>query len=303
VVILLTVVAALLAGLFALWRLRFGYPPDDTPRVLCYHKISDRFCFEGTWMTRRRFLEQIDHVIGRGFEFINEANYLDTIGRNVSGADRPAEAPVIEPGGTSVLLTFDDGYAELRAVIEEELAPRGVPSLVFLITEFVGARNTWDLGLGRRRFGHLNWGEVRMLAKQGVSFGSHGATHRDLTRLGASELGREIEASRRRIEEETGISPRCFSYPFGRVNDNVKRAVRDAGYEAAFSLYPPHGNATVDRFALRRNGVYIIDNNFTLDCKMTRGPLFWFEEMKCRTINAVAMVTPLLKLLSGGRGM
>jgi peptidoglycan/xylan/chitin deacetylase (PgdA/CDA1 family) len=316
-IIFLTIAVVLLAVLFASWRFRFRYPPDDAPRVLCYHKISDRFCFEGTWMTRRRFLRQIDHVSSRGFDFIDEADYLATLDGNPPAGNSKTEAAATEaaateasadqpsasePPGNRVLLTFDDGYAELAGMYEEELLPRAVPLLVFLITEFVGADNTWDIGLGRRSFKHLTWDDVRALASKGVSFGSHGATHRDLTRLRPDELALEIEGSRRRIHEETGIAPRCFSYPFGRANDTVKRAVRDAGYEAAFSLYPPHANDTVDRFALRRNGVYIIDTDFALDCKMTRGPLFWFEEMKCRTINAVAVLTPLIKRVSSGRG-
>jgi hypothetical protein len=56
----------------------------------------------------------------------------------------------------------------------------------------------------------------------------------------------------------------------------------------------------VDRFALRRNGVYIIDPAIALKCKLERNPFFWFEEMKCRTINGVAVLTPVLKRLSAG---
>jgi hypothetical protein len=79
-------------------------------------------------------------------------------------------------------------------------------------------------------------------------------------------------------------------------------AVREAGFTTAFSLYPTHSNETVDPFALRRNGVYIIDTPFTIDCKLTRSPLFWFEEMKCRAINQMAVLTPVLKRFSAGPG-
>ena len=70
------------------------------------------------------------------------------------------------------------------------------------------------------------------------------------------------------------------------------------GYDAAFSLYPAHHNFTFDRFAIRRNGVYIIDPAGWIQTKITPGPLFWLEEMKCRAINAIAAVTPAIKRLS-----
>jgi hypothetical protein len=177
-----------------------------------------------------------------------------------------------------------------------------VPLLVFLVTDFVGRNNDWELSLGRRPFRHMDWDRVRELSELGVTFGSHGASHRDLTGLSPEELRHEIEGSRERIERETGVAPRTFSYPFGRTNPAVARAVQEAGYEAAFSLYPPHANERVDRFALRRDCVYIIDTRFTLGCKLTRNPFFWFEEMKCRSINQVAVVTPLLKRLSAFLG-
>ena len=131
--------------------------------------------------------------------------------------------------------------------------------------------------------------------------GSHGLDHSDLTGLGCSELDNQLMISRRVIRDEAGIDARSFSYPFGRYNDRVVSAVRKAGYDAAFSLYPKHTNRRIDRFALRRNAVYVIDTPLTLQCKLEQNPLFWFEEMKCRAINGVAVLTPLLKRFGPGR--
>lgn len=88
---------------------------------------------------------------------------------------------------------------------------------------------------------------------------------------------------------------RTLSYPFGRYCEAAQAAARDAGFEAAFSLYPAHSNATINRFALRRDAVYIIDPVSTIETKLERNPLYGLEEMKCRAINAVAVLTPFLK--------
>jgi peptidoglycan/xylan/chitin deacetylase (PgdA/CDA1 family) len=287
--ILLLTAAAIAVLLYARWRSRYRHPPDDVPRVLCYHKFSDRFCFEGTWIPRRRFVDQVDHLMRRGYRFIDETEYFESLLHRTKENAR------------KILLTFDDGYAELRDVFVEELVPRGVPALVFLVAGFAGRENTWDLSVGRRPFSHLSWDQVCEMASLGARFGSHGLTHADLTRLDPEAVRREVAESRESIGEQTGVEVRSFSYPFGRYDGVSKAAVEAAGYTGGFSLYPHHPNEYVDWFCIRRNAVYIIDTSISLEWKLERSPFAWFEEMKCRTINALAALTPILKKFSPDR--
>lgn len=277
----ITIVVLLL--LYVTWRLRYRYPPPGTPQALCYHKLSDRFCLEGTWMTRKRFLGQIDNLVNAGYRFIGEDEYLAAI-------EDPSPA-----AHKTILLTFDDGYEDLYDMYLEHLLPRGIPVLVFIVTGYVGQENTWDLSGGRRRFRHLSWPQITAMAKAGARFGSHGSTHADLTRSETGAIDTEVAGSKSTIESTLETKVRSFSYPFGRYNFRTKSAVEAAGYEAAFSLYPKHSNEIVDRFALRRNGVYIIDTRQTIQWKLEPSAVYWFEEMKCRTINNVAALTPILK--------
>ncbi|UCH82600.1 MAG: polysaccharide deacetylase family protein [Candidatus Latescibacterota bacterium] len=241
-------------------------------------------------MTRKRFLDQIDQLKNAGYRFVDEDEFLLAISGRAPTNDK------------RLLLTFDDAYEELFNVYLEHLRPREVPILVFIVSSYVGRENTWDLTGGRRRFKHLSWDQIKAMAKAGARFGSHGATHADLTTLDARSLDVEIARSKTDIESALGVTARSFSYPFGRYDQRVKTAVESAGYEAAFSLYPKHCNEIVDRFALRRNGVYIIDTPRTIRWKLERSPVYWFEEMKCRTINGIAVLTPVIKRVSPGRG-
>jgi peptidoglycan/xylan/chitin deacetylase (PgdA/CDA1 family) len=285
-IVFAAIVAVMLVLLYARWKARYRFPPADVPRILCYHKFSDRFCFEGTWLPRRRFVEQVDFLLGRGYRFIGEEEYYESLQRRTS------------ENAKKILLTFDDGYEELFDVYVEDLVPRGIPILVFLVADFAGRENTWDLSLGRRPFVHLSWDQVREMADLGARFGSHGLSHADVTRLTTEGLCGEINDSRRFIGEQTGREILSFSYPFGRYDRRSKAAVEAAGYTGAFSLYPSHTNEYVDWFCLRRNGVYIIDTTVSLGWKLEGSCFFWFEEMKCRTINALSVLTPLLKNLS-----
>ena len=301
-----------LGALYLIWRVKYRYPPANISQVLCYHKISRHFLFEGTWTTPNRFFTQIDRLTGEGYKFIDEDAYLAGLERWLDDAPgRPARPHPAAPDNRAghsgdhpdkqLFLTFDDGYSQIFSLVFPRLADQGISAHIFLVTDYVGRENHWDLSLGRPPSRHFDWPEVKEMAEHGFTFGSHGASHRDLTRLSKAACSDELRRSRSAIEDRLGRPVRSFSYPFGRYNRRLTGLVRSAGYEAAFSLYPAHSNERLDRFALRRNGIYVIDSPRTIKLKLQRHPLSWFEEMKCRTINATAALTPLFKSLSGSR--
>lgn len=275
----------LAAGLLlqVIWRVRHGYPPENLPRVLCFHKISTRFLWEGTWTTPAHFESIIRSLGERGYTFIDETAYLAAL-------EHPSPA-----AAKQVFLTFDDGYAETIEIAHRILAPGKIPFHVFFVSDYAGRVNAWELSLGRPAHRHLSLERVGELAHAGVSFGSHTASHADATRLSDGALRDDLQRSRRDIEAATGRAVRTLSYPFGRYNARVEAAAQAAGFEAAFSLYPKGSNARVDRFALRRDAVYVIDPVATVKRKLERNAFYGLEEMKCRAINAVAVLTPLLK--------
>ncbi len=280
---ILVVLGAALALVHVRWRGRYGYPARYVPQTLCFHKVSKRFLFEGTWTTPKRFFAYVDRLRDRGWEFVDEARFLESL-RNTPDLGDSKE----------LLLTFDDGYGSL-VDIAHGLRERNVSMHVFVLTDFVGKDNAWDLQLGRPAERHMSWDELRELMAAGHSIGSHGCSHSDLTTLSTEQIERELKDSMAAIDANLSVRARTFSYPFGRYNDAIKIAVREAGYDAAFSLYPRHGNDLVDRYALRRNGVYIIDPVTAIERKLERNRLYWIEETKCRAINGVARLTPMIK--------
>jgi peptidoglycan/xylan/chitin deacetylase (PgdA/CDA1 family) len=280
--IFMTVIGAL-AVAYAVWRLRHGYPRRDAPRALCFHKLSRRFCWEGTWTTPARFARALDHLRESGWRFLSEAEYLSAL-----------EVPS-EQWARAVFVTFDDAYASVYEEAFPILRERAIPFHLFVVSDYAGKVNDWDLGLGRPPHRHATWDELREMVAAGATVGSHGASHADLTSLDGPGLRDELVRSRERIASSLGVAVRTFSYPFGRSNARVRAAAREAGYAAAFSLYPRGRSDRVDRYALRRDAVYIIDPAGSVETKLRPGPLFWLEDTKCRAINAVAVLTPLLK--------
>jgi peptidoglycan/xylan/chitin deacetylase (PgdA/CDA1 family) len=68
-----------------------------------------------------------------------------------------------------------------------------------------------------------------------MSIGSHGIAHSDLKSLAPDALDTELTRSKATLEAVHGQPVETFSIPFGRYNARVLKAIRKAGYSAAFT--------------------------------------------------------------------
>ena len=90
-----------------------------------------------------------------------------------------------------------------------------------------------------------------------VTIGSHTVSHPRLTRCDDAALAAELEESRRLLEDWCGATVDLFAYPKGDYDLRVARAVRDAGYRAAFAEDPV--GAGLPDFEIPRIGLYAHD--------------------------------------------
>ena len=74
--------------------------------------------------------------------------------------------------------------------------------------------------------------QIRNIASR-HEIGAHSLTHRDLTRLNAEELIREIRGSKIYLEDIIQKEVKMFAYPWGRFNLRLKKEVKSAGFQGA----------------------------------------------------------------------
>jgi len=108
--------------------------------------------------------------------------------------------------------------------------------------------------------------EIKALAARGIEFGSHGHAHEDLTQLPLSAVESDVGASKSVLEGALGIEVTSFSYPYGKENEKIRWAVREAGFQAACVMHPGDNDAAVDPFQLKR--IMIKENDTFLNFKI-----------------------------------
>ncbi len=105
----------------------------------------------------------------------------------------------------------------------------------------------------------LTWDGIRELSRSGVTIGAHADLHWAMHPFEDLQfLKEQAERSRQRIEEEVGPC-RYFAYPFGNTRDvgrDAWQAVRDAGYDFAFTTLGGTLNARQNPWLLPRYGLH-----------------------------------------------
>jgi peptidoglycan/xylan/chitin deacetylase (PgdA/CDA1 family) len=151
-------------------------------------------------------------------------------------------------------ITFDDGYRGLREHAFPVLEAHGFRATCFVITDYAGRLNRWDVAYGGRRFAHLAWRDMRAWQGRGIEFASHTATHPRLTRCSSEQVGGELSRSRVDIARELGVETPAVSYPFGAFGVREERFAREAGYVAGFGIARGWGGSVM---GIARVPVYV----------------------------------------------
>ncbi len=212
--------------------------------ILTYHSLDTSSSVVS--VTPREFADQMAVLAEAGFRGVSLREALSY-----------REAHDVWPE-RSVVLTFDDGYANFYEEAMPTLARHDFTATVFVISGHVGKRNDWappPAGLGLREM--LTWPQIIELSSAGIEIGAHTRAHKDLRQLSAPEAQEEISGSRAEIEDRLSQAVESFAYPFGHVSpaalDIVRREFRAACTTVLrrASEEPLHELPRVDMYYLR----------------------------------------------------
>jgi peptidoglycan/xylan/chitin deacetylase (PgdA/CDA1 family) len=125
----------------------------------------------------------------------------------------------------SVVLTFDDAWADNHANALEPIVSHRLPATLYVPSHLLSTP------------GYMSPSQVREMAAAGVSIGAHTRTHPDLRRCDPAELEEEVRGSKEDLEDLLGHPVSAFAYPTGLYDARTVRAVESAGFTSAVTTH------------------------------------------------------------------
>lgn len=201
--------------------------------VLCYHNI-DEHGSKAMTIPVSEFEKEMQQLKDSGFSVIGMQDFL---------AWRRGEKSI---PSKSCVITLDDGWISGYTNAWPILKKYGYPFTMFIYINYVGTGGK-----------SVSWEQLEEMRDAGVDIQSHTYSHanlrapttgvdkhtlgliqKDIATLGQDGwMRKEIIESKKVLEQRLGIKVNALAYPFGNYNPKARALVKEAGYEAAFTVY------------------------------------------------------------------
>ena len=228
--------------------------------VLMYHQVA-----RPRWGVKYPYLSVPPALFARQMRELLDAGM-------VSGDLSDAAGGVQAEKNGKIVITFDDGFENVFRNAMPVLKECGFRAIQFIVSGFIGKRNSWDEALDGLTEPLMDEAQIREWLAQGHRIGAHTRTHRRLPSLPSGAMREEIESSKKELEDRFGVAVEDFCYPHGAYDQRVADMVQEVGFKTACTI----------RFGVNRQGV----NPFQL-LRMTarresRGLKHWVRQWKTR---------------------
>jgi len=155
------------------------------------------------------FEKQLDYLAKKGYQTIFLSELMDGL-KNGSLPKKP------------IVLTFDDGYAEIYQNLFPKLKNYNFKATLFIITQAVG---------GER---YLTWEQLKEMSQSGlVEIGDHTLSHPSLPAESEEQEKDQILSAKNILEQRLEIKVQVFAYPYGSFNPTAEKILKEGDFLAA----------------------------------------------------------------------
>jgi len=233
------------------WQRRLYNYLFPTAKILLYHRVANsnddphNLC-----VSPENFQKQMEYL-KENFKIIPLVQLVQNI--RTKGVQN-----------NSIIITFDDGYADNLHNALPILEEFNVPATIFLTAGYVSLNKPfyWDENTTIKNRGWpMSAGEAKTLSNNSlIEIGGHTINHPKLAKLPENEQIKEINRGKQILEEILSAPLSSFAYPFGgkdSFNKTTIKLVKKAGFNYACSNIHERVKNSSDIFALPR---YVIRN-------------------------------------------
>ena len=218
------IAGAWISARYAWWR---KTAPWKWPRILMYHMVCPHRPggrFNGLRVDPKLFDAQIRWLREDGWTFLTMRDVTKSWGTTPE---------------KSVVITFDDGYADNLLAALPILSRYDAHATLYLVHNRFGT--DWSVKKKAHHTGNelgeepkLTDGQVRDMLESGrIELGSHTLSHPNFSRLNDKEKREELTASKQALEHAFQVPVTSFAYPFGIYMQGDETLVKEAGYSNA----------------------------------------------------------------------
>ncbi len=209
------------------------YGPCINVPVLLYHHVQPKEEAEAKGQKNISvnsdvFAEQMKYIAQKGYKTIFPDELL-------AGLEKGSL-------GKSVLITFDDGYADFYTYAYPELVKNNLKATVFLSTGLMSAPD------------YLTWAQIGEMTSL-VDFENHTWSHKNLGSASEDLAKYEIGTAKTQLEDR-GLGPvTSFAYPYGTEGAAAKGVLKDLGIKTAFTTIPGNYQCARLPYSFRRTRI------------------------------------------------
>ena len=143
-----------------------------------------------------------------------------------------------------VVITFDDGYADLYTTAYPILQVHKFKAVAYIVTSFVGQAS------------YVTAAQVQEMDRHGIQIASHTVDHANVAKASLYWATAQLAASKTWLENLTGHSVVDFAYPSGKYSATAIAALQATGYDTAVTELPGTVHSRADRYLWTRERAY-----------------------------------------------
>ncbi len=236
-------------------------------KILMYHRVlPEKPGKKSRWhyVTVSEFRRQMNLIDKLGFTPITFYDYQLYLEGKLTLPAKP------------ILITFDDGYVDTLENAIPVLIEYNMRAVVFVMGNRSLKSATWDETGDSDYCPLMSDDQIRTVQQLGFEIGAHSLNHFELTRLTEYDTLVEVSSSKLAIERILNSPIQTFSYPYGSVDERVKKVVSDSGFLFGCGVYSGSSKFSQTNMDFRRIAV----NQYTSKLKFLMTLLLPYQHLE-----------------------